>query len=138
MTDEKIYIIPLRREFLKVPIYKRSKKATKSIKEYLMKHMKGDDVRIEIDLNNQIWTKGNKYPPSRIKIKAMKDAKGIIRAQLIDSEFDIPKDKDSKKEKKKETKEEKKEEKTDLSLDKNIKKVTKEQTQVKKDSEEDK
>jgi large subunit ribosomal protein L31e len=136
MADEKIFIIPLRREFLKVPIYKRSKKATTAIKQYLMKHMKSNDVRIEIDLNNEIWAKGNRSPPPRIKVKAMKDDKGLVRAQLIDFEFDIPKDKDSKKEKKKETKEEKKEEKTDLSLDKNIKKVAKEQTQVKKDSEE--
>jgi large subunit ribosomal protein L31e len=134
MTDEKIFTIPLRKEFLKVPMYKRSKKATTAIKQYLMKHMKSNDVRIEIDLNNEIWAKGNRSPPPRIKVKAMKDDKGLVRAQLIDFEFDIPKD--TKKEKKKETKEEKKEEKTDLSLDKNIKKVAKEQTQIKKDSEE--
>ena len=56
MTEEKVYIINLRREFLKVPRYKKSKKAIKAIKEHISKHMKVDisSVRICRFLNLKI------------------------------------------------------------------------------------
>ena len=40
MAEEKTFTINLRREFIKKPNYKRSKKAITAIKEYTLKHLK--------------------------------------------------------------------------------------------------
>ena len=37
---EREYIVPLRREWLKVPTYKRANKAVKALKQFIAKHMK--------------------------------------------------------------------------------------------------
>src|SRR3989338_11580624 len=80
--DEKImlereYIIPLRREWLKVPRYKRASKAIKAIKQFLARHMKVEDrdvrkVKLDKFLNEEIWFRGIKKPPAKIKVKVRK------------------------------------------------------------------
>lgn len=136
MAEERTYVIPLRKEFIKAPNYKKTKKAVTAIKSFLIRHMKGDEIKIGQHLNNFLWTKGNKNPPPRVKVKAMKDDKNIVRVELPEFEFDLPKEKKEAKkvkEKPKETQEIKKEDKIDLTLDKNIKKAAKEQ--IKKSDE---
>ena len=73
MAEERIYTIPLRREFLKAPSYKRSKKAISTIRTFLMRHMKAEDVKIGKYLNLEILKHGRKNPPPRVKVKAIKD-----------------------------------------------------------------
>jgi len=106
--EERTYVIPLRKEFLKAPKYKRSKKAIKAIREFLTRHLKSNDVRLGKELNLDVWKHGMKNPSSKIKIHAVKKD-NIIRANLIDFpiEFPKPKEKKKKEEKKKEIYDEK-------------------------------
>ena len=83
---EKDYIIPLRNKWKRVPRYKRANKAIKTIKEFLVKHMKIRDrdlrkVKVDKYLNEVIWSKGIKKPPTKIKVKAIKKGDSI-RAEL--------------------------------------------------------
>lgn len=85
---EREYIIPLRRQFLKVPIYRRTGKAIKAIKEFIAKHMKVEDrdvnkVKLDVYLNNDLWFKGRTNPPSRIKVKAVKE-NGIVNVTFVE------------------------------------------------------
>jgi large subunit ribosomal protein L31e len=85
---EREYIIPLRRRWKIVPTYKRANKAIKTIKEFLVKHMKirdGDLDKIKIDkrLNEMIWSRGIKNPPSKIKVKATKEGE-IVRVEAVE------------------------------------------------------
>jgi len=87
-TDEREYIIPLRKQWDKVPRYKRANKAIRAIKEFLVKHMKVRDrdlKKIKIDgyLNEEIWFRGIRNPPSKIKVKATKDGENI-KVELVD------------------------------------------------------
>ena len=95
MAEEKIYTVPLRREFLKVPKYKRYKKAMKALKEFLKKHLK-EDVKIGKYLNEEV-SKRRKNPPGKIKIR-IEGEKGKYKAELIDA----PREEIKKEEKKKE------------------------------------
>ena len=75
---EREYIIPLRREFLKVPVYKRTGRAIKAIKQFIAKHMKVphrdlDKVKLDVYFNNNVWFKGRANPPSKVKVKARKE-----------------------------------------------------------------
>jgi len=80
---ERTYHIPLRKEYLKVPKWKRAKKAVTAAKQYLQKHMKSEEIKLGKHLNEKIWKHGIKNPPHHIKITALKDEKGIVRAELF-------------------------------------------------------
>jgi large subunit ribosomal protein L31e len=79
---ERNYNVPLRREWLKAPKWKRSKKATIALRQFLQRHMKSDDVKIGKYLNLAIWEKGIRNPPHHVKVIAKKDDKGVVMAEL--------------------------------------------------------
>ena len=88
IVSEREYIVPLRKEWLKVPRYRRAKKATKALKEFIAQHMKVYDrdlkkVKIDILLNNEIRFRGSKKPPARIKVRAVKRESGIVEVKLV-------------------------------------------------------
>ncbi len=70
MAEEKLFIINLRREFLKKPRYKRAKKAVTAVKEFISKHLKVEEVKIGRQLNELIWSRGSKNPPSKVKVNS--------------------------------------------------------------------
>ena len=85
---EREYIIPLRRKFQHVARYKKTPKAIKTVKEFLVKHMKIYDrdlnkIKIDKNLNEFLWARGIKNPPHKIRVKAIKDRENI-RVELID------------------------------------------------------
>ncbi len=86
---EREYIVPLRRQWLKVPEYKRANKAVKAIRQFMVKHMKiydKDLKKIKIDkiLNNELRFRGMRKPPAKIKVKARKYDNGIVRVELVE------------------------------------------------------
>ncbi|HLD43687.1 MAG TPA: 50S ribosomal protein L31e [Candidatus Nanoarchaeia archaeon] len=91
---ERTYIIPLRREWLKAPKYRRAKRATTAVRSFLVKHMKSDSIKIGPFLNQEIWKRGIKSPPHKIKVTAVKDEKGTVQAEL----FGVPEKKVKKEE----------------------------------------
>jgi large subunit ribosomal protein L31e len=108
---ERVYNVPLRKEFLKVPKYKRSKKAMTALKKFLVKHMKSDNIVIGRHTNMKIWENGIKNPPHHIKVIAKKDEEGKVFVRLEGAPVEKPKETVKKKTTKKEaTKEEKIEE----------------------------
>src|SRR3989344_5876122 len=88
---EREYTIPLRRDWHKVPRYKRANRAVKALKEFLVQHMKIRDrdlrkIKLDKYVNEELWFRGIKNPPSKIKVKAIKE-KDIVRVEL----FEMPK-----------------------------------------------
>lgn len=69
---ERVYTIPLRAGFIKVPKYYRAKRAINQIRKFIEKHMKTDDVRIGNVLNEEVWSRGIKNPPGKVTVKAIK------------------------------------------------------------------
>jgi large subunit ribosomal protein L31e len=85
---EREYIVPLRKGWLKVPRYKRANKAVKTLKEFIVRHMKIYDrdlrkVKIDELVNNEIRFRGMYKPLAKIKVKAKKYDDGIVRIELI-------------------------------------------------------
>ncbi len=117
MAIERIYNVPLRREWLKVPKYKRAKKAIFALKRFLSRHMKSQDVLIGKRLNEFIWQSGIRAPPHHVKINVVKEDDGKVYAELFGFKYEkaveIKEEKEGKTEKKEETKEEKLEKKTE-------------------------
>ena len=80
---ERTYTIPLRREYSKVPGWRRTKKAVKACKEFLQKHMKSQNVKLSTTLNEKIWNHGGKNPPHHVKVTVTKDSQGEVKAELF-------------------------------------------------------
>src|SRR3989338_8979719 len=121
-TLEREYIIPLRRAWLKAPRYERMRIAIRTIRRFIARHMKIPDrelskVKLDVFFNNDLWFRGAKKPPAKVKVKATKE-KDIVKVNFVE----IPQhvkflkqklDKFKKPEEKKpETKEEKRKEET--------------------------
>ena len=85
MVDgEQIYTIPLK-AVKGVPRWQRCNRAIKEIRNYLEKHMKADPEKIHLDtsINEIVWGRGSKKPPSKIRIKAMKFEDGVVEAEVV-------------------------------------------------------
>jgi large subunit ribosomal protein L31e len=84
---EREYVVPLRRKCINTPQYKRTPKAIKTLKEFIAKHMKvferdTDNVRLDKNLNLEIWQRGIRKPMTKVKVKAKKYDSGIVRVEL--------------------------------------------------------
>jgi len=85
---EREYTIPLRNEWRKVANYRRTGRAIKEIKKFIARHMKvpeRDVSKVKLDqwLNQEIWFRGKKKPPAKIKVRAIKEG-NIVRVQLAE------------------------------------------------------
>lgn len=81
--EEREYNIPLRREWLKAPKYKRAKKAVSALRAFIIKHMKADSVHIGPFLNEDIWKHGMRNPPHLVKVKTKKNEEGVAVVELL-------------------------------------------------------
>ena len=80
---ERTYVVPLRKEFSKVPRWRKTKKAVKALREFLQKHMKSDDVKLSRELNEELWKHGIRNPPHHVKVNVKKDEDGVVKVQLF-------------------------------------------------------
>jgi len=81
-TIKREYNIPLRRKYLLVPKYKRTNKAVSTVKEFIAKHMKSEDVKLGDSLNVAIWKHGGRNPPHHVEVVAEKNEKGVVSVDL--------------------------------------------------------
>jgi large subunit ribosomal protein L31e len=88
VSEEQVYTIPLRGKFRHAARYKKTPKAIKSIKEFLVRHMKVYDrdlskIKLDNNVNEFIWGRGIKNPPHKIKVKVVKEG-DIVNVSLFE------------------------------------------------------
>ena len=74
---ERVYTINLGKVLLSVDTH-RAPRAINMIKEFARHHMKTEDIRIEEDLAHQIWSKGVRSPPRKIRVRMSKTDEGYV------------------------------------------------------------
>ena len=87
-SKEREYVIPLRKEWRKVANYRRTGRAVKAIKQFIARHMKVPErdlskVKLDIYLNQEVWFRGRKKPPAKIKVKVVKEG-DIVKVTLAE------------------------------------------------------
>ena len=105
-SEERVYTIPLRKEWLKTRRVNRGKRSINTVKRFLSRHMHADEVKISQRISETIWARGSRKPPARIRVKARLDEEGKVFARLPE-EMDPEKLKESKKGKEEKKPEEK-------------------------------
>ncbi|MFH1642879.1 MAG: 50S ribosomal protein L31e [Nanoarchaeota archaeon] len=86
---ERTYNVPLRKEYRKAPNWNRTPRAVKALREFIIKHMKGTDVKIGKYANDLLWKDGIKKPPHHIKVNAVKDNEGLVKVELFGAPVEV-------------------------------------------------
>ena len=83
---EKVFIIPLRKAYEKSQRI-RSSYAMRLIRDYIKLHTKAEEVKIGKYLNSEIWSRGIKKPPHKVKVTVIKDG-NTARAELFGHKYE--------------------------------------------------
>ncbi len=89
---ESIFTIPFYPKLNKTAPYKRTPKAVRMLKAFIIKHTKADFVVITNELNEFLWERGIRKPPRKVKVRAIVetiDEEKIATIELIHEKVDI-------------------------------------------------
>jgi len=82
---ERVYTINLGKVLLS-PDNRRAKRAINMIREFARHHMKIEDVKIDEELSRQIWKRGIRHPPRKIRVRMTKTDEGFVLISLYEEE----------------------------------------------------
>ena len=83
MAEQRILTVNLRRAKEHVAPYRSSGSVAKFLRAYVFRHMKAKQVMIDNEVNNEIFKKGGKNPPIRLRVMCSKDDNGKVSVKLI-------------------------------------------------------
>ena len=83
MVEERIYVVPLSKA-KKAARYKRTPRAVRILRDFIARHMKSENIKIGSDVNEKLWERGARKPPSRIRVKAVKQEDGTVFVSLAE------------------------------------------------------
>jgi len=84
---ERVYTINLGKVLLS-PNNQRAKRAVNMVKEYARHHMKTEEIKIEEAVNHQIWKRGIKHPPRKIRVRMTKTDEGFVLVSPYEKEVE--------------------------------------------------
>jgi len=84
---ERVYTINLGKVLLS-PNNQRAKRAVNMVKEYARHHMKTEEIKIEESVNHQIWKRGIKHPPRKIRVRMTKTDEGFVLVSPYEKEVE--------------------------------------------------
>jgi len=84
---ERVYTINLGKVLLS-PNNQRAKRAVNMVKEYARHHMKTQEIKIEESVNHQIWKRGIKHPPRKIRVRMTKTDEGFVLVSPYEKEIE--------------------------------------------------
>ena len=102
---ERVYTINLGKAWLS-PDNQRAKRAINMIKEFAEHHMKTEQIKIDPELSQQVWKRGIRSPPRKIRVKMAKTEDSYVMVSPYEDEAKPKGEKPKKSEKKTEAKEE--------------------------------
>ena len=96
VVEEKTYTIPLGKALI-MPPRRRSPRAMRMIRAYVIKHMKipsraeeedeePPSLKITNEVNERIWGRGIEKPPRKIRVRVTKDKEGNVTVHLAEGE----------------------------------------------------
>ncbi len=83
--EERVYTINLRRGVLTSSRWRKSDDSVAFVRNFLKKHMKSDNVKLDGSISKKIWEHGNQNPVRKIRVKVEKDDEGIVTAKLFNA-----------------------------------------------------
>ncbi|RDE12350.1 MAG: hypothetical protein C4K49_10260 [Candidatus Thorarchaeota archaeon] len=84
IVDERIYTVPLRRVFWTGNRRKRANRAVRTLREFVSRHMKPEQLLIQPEVNERLWAHGIQNPPRKLRIRATKNSENLVRVYLAE------------------------------------------------------
>jgi large subunit ribosomal protein L31e len=85
-TTTRVYTINLGKAWI-TPEHKRTDRVVNMIREFAEKHMKSNEIKLDQDLNRQLWSRGKTNPPRKVRVKMVKEGGGTVTVSLYE---DLP------------------------------------------------
>ena len=85
-TTTRVYTINLGKAWI-TPEHKRTDRVVNMIREFSEKHMKSNEIKLDQDLNRQLWSRGKTKPPRKVRVKMVKEEGGGVTVSLYE---DLP------------------------------------------------
>jgi large subunit ribosomal protein L31e len=85
-TTTRVYTINLGKAWI-TPEHKRTDRVVNMIREFAEKHMKSNEIKLDQDLNRQLWSRGKTNPPRKVRVKMVKEEGGVVTVSLYE---DLP------------------------------------------------
>ena len=99
-TLSRVYTINLGKAWL-TPMYRRTDRVMNMVREFAIKNMKSDEVKIDQDLGRHIWARGKTNPPRKVRVKMVKDEDDIVTVSLYEEAVETEEEKEEKEDTKK-------------------------------------
>lgn len=82
--EERVFNVPI--NVRNVARNKRAGRAVKEVRQHLAKHLSVPEKSVYLDsgVNEKIWSRGNKKPPRKLKVRAQKFEDGVVEATLLE------------------------------------------------------
>ena len=94
---ERVYTINLGKVLLSQSQH-RAVRAINMIREFARHHMKVEEIKIEEELAHQIWARGVRSPPRKIRVRMSKTDEGyVLVSQYVEEESEETPEKDTQK-----------------------------------------
>src|ERR671933_2030889 len=94
----RVYTINLGKAWL-TPKYRRTDRVINMVREFAVKNMKSDEVKIDQDLSRHIWTRGKTNPPRKVRVKMVKDEDDIVTVSLYEEAVEMAEEEEEEEEK---------------------------------------
>lgn len=85
-TTTRVYTINLGKAWI-TPAHKRTDRVVNMIREFAEKHMKSNEIKLDQDLNRQLWSRGKTNPPRKVRVKMVREEDGTVTVSLYE---DLP------------------------------------------------
>lgn len=79
----RVYTINLGRAWI-TPVHKRTDRVINIIREFAEKNMKSSEIKLDQDLNRQVWARGKTNPPRKVRVKMVKDEDDAVTVSLYE------------------------------------------------------
>lgn len=76
---ERVYTIPIR-QLVSRP--RRTRVAIRNLRDFVTRHTKAKEIKIENELNEHIWERGDRKPPIRVRVSVSVDEAGLAVVNL--------------------------------------------------------
>ncbi len=79
-----VYTINLGKAWL-TPQYRRTDRVINMIKEFAKHHMKNENIKIDQELNKEIWKQGKTNPPRKVRVRMSLDDNVVLVSSYQES-----------------------------------------------------
>jgi len=79
-----VFTINLSKAWL-TPQYRRTDRVINMIKEFDKRHMKNENIKIDQELNKEIWKQGKTHPPRKVRVRMSLDDNVVLVSSYQDN-----------------------------------------------------